>query len=189
MARPRTPVARLIDNARRRIRHLNEKLKDDNIDSFDRVGYERNKKNIEKFIKKVKEEAAKGTLDVNEKAYELKENSNLSNNDRKIENNTRKMIFAEPDKYAELLGENSVLSDVFADYAKVAEVYIGKYADHDANTNANNLLQKIDETMKRLDSEHKLSDTERAILSQMTKEIERRLQERGWGFGMLHPLK
>lgn len=189
MARQRSPVARLIDNARRRIRHLNEKLKDDNIDNFDRVGYERNKKNIEKFIKKVKEEAAKGTLDVNEKTYELKENSNLSNNDKKIEDNTRKMIFAEPDKYTELMGENSVLSDIFSDFAKLGELYIGKYATHEANTNANDLLQKIDDTMKKLDSEHKLSDLERTVLSKMTQEIELRMQERGRGFGMLHPLK
>ena len=99
------------------------------------------------------------------------------------------MIFSEPDKYAQLLGENPTFSDIFADYAKVAEVYIGKYADHDANTNANNLLQKIDETMKKLESEHKLSDMERAVLSQMADEIEGRMKERGWGFGMVHPLK
>lgn len=182
----RSPLARLIDNVRRRQRRLREKMRDPNAEQIDVVGFKRNIGNIEKFIKELKRKDKAGTLDINEAVYQTKENTSLSGNVREIRKNTMKMIYAQSDSTWEAMGNNPLFSDLFAEYAALSEMYVGISAEGEDYDKAHAFVEKVKETIAKHGAQMSPDDISR--LNALATEMDSATQSKGWALGHSNPI-
>lgn len=183
----RSIQSRFLDNIGRRIRHINADLKK-NPDEFRKAGLERQKEKLEIFRDKVKKEAAKnpnGKLTPEqfyEAVDEFETNDNLTTDKKKIDQITRKMISEEPEEFFDQFKDVN-LDDLFADYARISERYIGESGDTTLRSKANDLIGKINvyTEMGFLD-ENQISQ-----LNKLAKSIEDAYYSKGYS-GVVYPI-
>ena len=135
MASKRSEQSRLYDNIRRRIRHINEKMQDPNNDAIREEGLRRNKEELEKYLKGLREQASKNpdkkltNEDIYRAVDRLKTDDNLSANLKKMDEVTIKSIISDEKFRKEITAEirsNPELNDLTAKYARIVYHYIGQ---------------------------------------------------------------
>lgn len=135
MASKRSEQSRLYDNIRRRIRHINEKMQNPENDSIREEGLRRNKEELEKYLKGLREKAAKNpdkkltNEDIYMAAERLKTDDNLSANVKKMDEITIKSVVSDEKFRKEVSAEirsNPELNDLIAKYARIVYHYIGQ---------------------------------------------------------------
>ena len=101
MASKRSEQSRLYDNIRRRIRHINEKMQDPDNDAIREEGLRRNKEELEKYLKGLREQASKNpdkkltNEDIYRAVDRLKTDDNLSANLKKMDEVTIKSVISD----------------------------------------------------------------------------------------------
>ena len=135
MASKRSEQSRLYDNIRRRIRHINEKMQNPENDAIREEGLRRNKEELEKYLKGLREKASKNpdkklsNEDIYMAADRLKTDDNLSANVKKMDEITIKSVVSDEKFRKEVLAEirsNPELNDLTAKYARIVYHYIGQ---------------------------------------------------------------
>lgn len=135
MASKRSEQSRLYDNIRRRIRHINEKMQNPENDAIREEGLRRNKEELEKYLKGLREKASKSpdkklsNEDIYMAADRLKTDDNLSANVKKMDEITIKSVVSDEKFRKEVLAEirsNPELNDLTAKYARIVYHYIGQ---------------------------------------------------------------
>ena len=135
MASKRSEQSRLYDNIRRRIRHINEKMQDPNNDAIREEGLRRNKEELEKYLKGLREQASKNpdkklsNEDIYRAVDRLKTDDNLSANLKKMDEVTIKSVISDEKFRKEITAEirsNPELNDLTAKYARIVYHYIGQ---------------------------------------------------------------
>lgn len=135
MASKRSEQSRLYDNIRRRIRHINEKMQNPENDSIREEGLRRNKEELEKYLKGLREKAAKNpdkkltNEDIYMAADRLKTDDNLSANVKKMDEITIKSVISDEKFRKEVTAEirsDPELNDLTAKYARIVYHYIGQ---------------------------------------------------------------
>lgn len=135
MASKRSEQSRLYDNIRRRIRHINEKMQNPENDSIREEGLRRNKEELEKYLKGLREKAAKNpdkkltNEDIYMAADRLKTDDNLSANVKKMDEITIKSVVSDEKFRKEITPEirsDPELNDLTAKYARIVYHYIGQ---------------------------------------------------------------
>lgn len=135
MASKRSEQSRLYDNIRRRIRHINEKMQNPENDSIREEGLRRNKEELEKYLKGLREKAAKNpdkkltNEDIYMAADRLKTDDNLSANVKKMDEITIKSVVSDEKFRKEITTEirsDPELNDLTAKYARIVYHYIGQ---------------------------------------------------------------
>ena len=135
MASKRSEQSRLYDNIRRRIRHINEKMQNPENDSIREEGLRRNKEELEKYLKGLREKASKNpdkklsNEDIYMAADRLKTDDNLSANVKKMDEITIKSVISDEKFRKEVTAEirsDPELNDLTAKYARIVYHYIGQ---------------------------------------------------------------
>ena len=135
MASKRSEQSRLYDNIRRRIRHINEKMQDPDNDAIREEGLRRNKEELEKYLKGLREKASKNpdkkltNEDIYRAVDRLKTDDNLSANLKKMDEVTIKSVISDERFRKEVTAEirsNPELNDLTAKYARIVYHYIGQ---------------------------------------------------------------
>lgn len=135
MASKRSEQSRLYDNIRRRIRHINEKMQDPDNDTIREEGLRRNKEELEKYLKGLREQASKNpdkkltNEDIYRAVDRLKTDDNLSANLKKMDEVTIKSVISDERFRKEITAEirsNPELNDLTAKYARIVYHYIGQ---------------------------------------------------------------
>lgn len=135
MASKRSEQSRLYDNIRRRIRHINEKMQNPENDSIRKEGLSRNKEELEKYLKQLREKAAKNpdkklsNEDIYKAVERLKTDDNLTANVKKIDEVTIKSVIVDEKFREQVIGDvktDPELNDLIAKYARIVYHYIGQ---------------------------------------------------------------
>lgn len=135
MASKRSEQSRLYDNIRRRIRHINEKMKNPDNDAIREEGLRRNKEELEKYLKGLREQASKNpdkkltNEDIYRAVDRLKTDDNLTANVKKMDEVTIKSVISDERFRKEMTAEirsNPELNDLTAKYARIVYHYIGQ---------------------------------------------------------------
>ena len=135
MASKRSEQSRLYDNIRRRIRHINEKMQNPENDAIREEGLRRNKEELEKYLKGLREQASKNpdkkltNEDIYRAVDRLKTDDNLTANIKKMDEVTIKSVISDEKFRKELTPEirsNPELNDLTAKYARIVYHYIGQ---------------------------------------------------------------
>ena len=183
MARQRTAEQRLIDNLQRKIRHLNAKENQAkaNGDKFDEVGFERNKKNIQKMIDDIRKDKKKGELDqgkIFEYAEKAKNNPNYTTDKKKIREVSKKLIGANSeDLFDDLMSEEGY-AEIMGSFASLTGVYLGESGDESKRAKALELIDKINSTIAK--DHERLSQEQINVLNKMVRNIEKTYSSKGW---------
>ena len=135
MASKRSEQSRLYDNIRRRIRHINEKMRNPDNDAIREEGLRRNKEELEKYLKGLREQATKNpdkkltNEDIYRAVDRLKTDDNLSANLKKMDEVTIKSVISD-EKFREQvtadIRSDPELNDLTAKYARIVYHYIGQ---------------------------------------------------------------
>lgn len=135
MASKRSEQSRLYDNIRRRIRHINEKMRDPDNDAIREEGLRRNKEELESYLKGLREKASKNpdkkltNEDIYRAVDRLKTDDNLTANVKKIDEVTIKSVISD-EKFREQVTQDvrsdPELNDLTAKYARIVYHYIGQ---------------------------------------------------------------
>lgn len=135
MSSKRSEQSRLYDNIRRRIRHINEKMQDPNNDAIREEGLRRNKEELEKYLKGLREQASKNpdkkltNEDIYRAVERLKTDDNLTANVKKMDEVTIKSVISDERFRKEMTAEirsNPELNDLIAKYSRIVYHYIGQ---------------------------------------------------------------
>jgi len=135
LASKRSEQSRLYDNIRRRIRHINEKMKNPDNDAIREEGLRRNKEELEKYLKGLREQASKNpdkkltNEDIYRAVDRLKTDDNLTANVKKMDEVTIKSVISDERFRKEMTAEirsNPELNDLTAKYARIVYHYIGQ---------------------------------------------------------------
>lgn len=135
MASKRSEQSRLYDNIRRRIRHINEKMQNPENDAIREEGLRRNKEELEKYLKGLREQASKNpdkklsNEDIYRAVDRLKTDDNLTANIKKMDEVTIKSVISDEKFRKEVSAEirsNPELNDLTAKYARIVYHYIGQ---------------------------------------------------------------
>lgn len=135
MASKRSEQSRLYDNIRRRIRHINEKMQNPDNDAIREEGLRRNKEELEKYLKGLREQASKNpdkkltNEDIYRAVDRLKTDDNLTANIKKMDEVTIKSVISDEKFRKEVTAEirsNPELNDLTAKYARIVYHYIGQ---------------------------------------------------------------
>ncbi len=135
MASKRSEQSRLYDNIRRRIRHINEKMQNPENDAIREEGLRRNKEELEKYLKGLREQASKNpdkklsNEDIYRAVDRLKTDDNLTANIKKMDEVTIKSVILDEKFRKEVTAEirsNPELNDLTAKYARIVYHYIGQ---------------------------------------------------------------
>lgn len=186
MARKRSAEQRLIDNLQRKIRHLRVKENKAKAEGneFDKAGFERNKKNIQKMIDDIRKDKKKGDLDQSklfEYAEKAKENPNYSADKKKIRKQTKKLISSEPEDLfedEEDFDADEDYSNIMGEYASLSGKYVGQSGDGLTREKARVLLEKIFLTQDL--NGHNMTEQQINILNKMSRQTSARLNSKGW---------
>lgn len=196
MARQRTPDQRLIDNLQRKIRHLNTKENKAKAEgnSFDEVGFKRNKENLKRMIESIRKNKKEGKLDdgrLNEYAEKAKNNPNYSADTKKIRKITEELIMSEPEDEEIIQAFNELMADpayaeIMAKYANLSKKYIGASGKGNQVNQALDLAETIKATVE--EQANNLTPQQINLLNKMSKAIEDAIQSRGEK-GVLYSIK
>lgn len=182
MAKRRSADAQLIDNLQRKIRHLRIKEKQANQDGrvMDEAGFQRNQKNIQDMIDRIRSDKQRGKL-TQEKIYEYaekaKSNPNFSADKRKIRRVTEKLIGSEPEEiFDEMLEEND-FAFLFARFSLISGKYVGASGDRGLREVAQNIVDSIPLLIEQYESD--MDPEQISTLDRMAEQISSALQSRG----------
>ena len=192
MASKRSEQSRLYDNIRRRIRHINEKMRDPDNDAIREEGLRRNKEELEKYLKGLREQASKNpdkkltNEDIYRAVDRLKTDDNLSANLKKMDEVTIKSVISDERFRKEMTAEirsNPELNYLTAKYSRIVYHYIGQ-STNDAM--AKGVAFDAIEIAEAID-DNELTGNQRRFVSQYLSNLHKAIDGKGQE-GVLVPI-
>lgn len=192
MASKRSEQSRLYDNIRRRIRHINEKMQDPDNDAIRDEGLRRNKEELEKYLKGLREQASKNpdkkltNEDIYRAVDRLKTDDNLSANLKKMDEVTIKSVISDERFRKEVSPEirsDPELNDLTAKYARIVYHYIGQST---TDAMAKGVAFDAIEIAEAID-DNELTSNQRRFVSQYLSNLHKAIDGKGQE-GVLVPI-
>lgn len=192
MASKRSEQSRLYDNIRRRIRHINAKMQYPDNDAIREEGLRRNKEELEKYLKGLREQASKNpdkkltNEDIYRAVDRLKTDDNLSANLKKMDEVTIKSVISDERFRKEMTAEirsNPELNDLTAKYSRIVYHYIGQ-STNDAM--AKGVAFDAIEIAEAID-DNELTGNQRRFVSQYLSNLHKAIDGKGQE-GVLVPI-
>lgn len=190
----RSAQSRFFDNIGRRIRHLNEDLRNPENDNIRQVGLKRQIENLENFRKELRKEASKnpdGKLTA-EQIYEatirMKTDDNLSTKKKVIDEITIKDLVGSGFKGFSSKEVSELISDpeiqaLMKTFSDLKGEYIGQSGNPTLRTKANIATETAKEILK-----NELTEKQRQLVNQIVKDIETSLDKTGRD-GVIQPIE
>lgn len=184
MASKRSEQSRLYDNIRRRIRHINEKMRDPDNDAIREEGLRRNKEELENYLKELRKQASKNpdnkltAEDIYRAVDRLKTDDDLTANVKKMDEVTIKSVIADERFRKEITTEvrsDPELNDLVAKYARIVYHYIGQSS---TDTMAKGVAFDAIEIAEAKD-DNDLTGNQRRFVSEYLKNLRKAIDGKG----------